>query len=90
MLLLSSQSSIPLLLTLVACLTVSAQFSSPPRRGKTIIVPLPKDRSGEDVYPDCNKGKVCLPEAAQCAQRQQKAGATQYEGKTYWFSWQVE
>ena len=89
-----------MLLTLVAALTlvtVSAQnfqslppASAPVRRGKTIIIPLPKDASGEDVYPDCNKGKVCLPEAAQCAQRQQKAGATQYEGKTYWFSWQVE
>ena len=86
MLLLSLQSSIPLLLTLVACLTVSAQFSSPPRRGKTIIVPLPKDRSGEDVYPDCNKGKVCLPQALPCSQRKNKVGATQFQDKTYWFS----
>merc|ERR1711863_46566 len=95
-----AQSSGTMLLTLVAALTlatVSAQnfqslppASAPVRRGKTIIIPLPKDASGEDVYPDCNKGKVCLPEAAQCAQRQQKAGATQYEGKTYWFSWQSD
>ena len=83
------QSSIILLLTLVASLTVSAQFSAnPPRRGKTIIIPLPKDKSGEDVYPDCNKGKVCLPEALQCAERQRKVGATQFQDKTYWFSWQ--
>ena len=25
-------------------------------RGRTIIIPLPKDASGGDVYPDCNKG----------------------------------
>ena len=88
-----------MLLLLVACLTlniVAAQnFQNNPRpgpvrRGKTIIVPLPKDASGEDVYPDCNKGKVCLPEAHQCSQRKSKVGATQFEGKTYWFSWQSD
>jgi len=84
------QSSITLLLTLVACLTVSAQFSTGPRRGKTIIIPLPKDRSGEDVYPDCNAGKVCLPEAQPCAVRKNKVGATQFQDKTYWFSWQSD
>ena len=73
-------------------LTVTAVFaqnfqSAPVRRGKTIIIPLPKDASGEDVYPDCNKGKVCLPEAEQCSKRQNKVGATQFEGKTYWFNW---
>ena len=86
-----------MLLSLVACLTLSTAAAqnfqnlprpAPVRRGKTIIVPLPKDASGEDVYPDCNKGKVCLPEAFQCSKRQSKVGATQFEGKTYWFSWQ--
>ena len=80
-----------MLLTLVAALTlatVSAQnfqslppASAPVRRGKTIIIPLPKDANGEDVYPDCNKGKVCLPEAAQCAQRQQKGWCDTVRGQ---------
>ena len=52
------------------------------------MVPLPKDAAGEDVYPDCQRGKVCLPEAAQCAARQQKVGALQFQNKTYWFNWQ--
>merc|ERR1712106_154350 len=63
--------------------------------GKNHHHPLPKDASGEDVYPDCNRGKVCLPEAEQCATRQQKIGALQYnpdpsrtdKTKTYWVSW---
>merc|ERR1711962_190953 len=70
----------------VACLFVrqgAAQF-----RGKTIIIPLPKDASGTDVYPDCNKGKVCLPEAAHCATRKLKQGALDFQNHTYWFSWQ--
>jgi len=90
------------LLVLVANLFLSipvaeAQFSGRQgtRVGKTIIIPLPKDASGEDVYPDCNRGKVCLPEAEQCATRQQKIGALQYnpdpsrtdKTKTYWVSW---
>ena len=69
----SQSSFITMLSILVAGLamasTVAAQnfqnlppASAPVRRGKTIIVPLPKDASGEDVYPDCNRGKVCLPE----------------------------
>ena len=69
----SQSSFVTMLSILVACLamasTVAAQnfqnlppASAPVRRGKTIIVPLPKDASGEDVYPDCNRGKVCLPE----------------------------
>ena len=66
----SQSSFVTMLLILVAGLaTVAAQnfqnlppASAPVRRGKTIIVPLPKDASGEDVYPDCNRGKVCLPE----------------------------
>merc|ERR1712223_348567 len=78
------QSSISLLLTLVACLclslTVSAQNT---RRGKTIIVPLPKDRSGLDVYPDCNRGKVCLPDAQYCSIRKNKVGSTQFQDKNY-------
>ena len=32
-----------------------------------------KDRSGTEVYPGCD-GKVCLPEAILCADRQQKVG----------------
>merc|ERR1712025_145241 len=93
-----------LLLVLVASLFLSlhraeAQFSSSSRQGtragKTIIIPLPKDASGTDVYPDCNKGKVCLPEAQHCSTRQQKIGALQYnpnprqanKTKTYWVSW---
>ena len=76
-------------LSVLTVTAVSAQNfqSAPVRRGKTIIIPLPKDASGEDVYPDCNKGKVCLPEAEQCSKRQNKVGATQFEGKTYWFNW---
>ena len=75
-----------LALTVMAASAQNFQ-SAPVRRGKTIIIPLPKDASGEDVYPDCNKGKVCLPEAEQCSRRQSKVGATQFEGKTYWFNW---
>ena len=77
-------------LALLTVTTVSAQnfqSNTPVRKGKTIIIPLPKDASGEDVYPDCNKGKVCLPEAEQCSKRKNKVGATQFEGKTYWFNW---
>jgi len=81
----------PLLRILVASLvlgSVQSQFQQgPPRRGKTIIIPLPKDASGADVYPDCNKGKVCLPEANHCAVRKTKVGATQFQDKTYWFNW---
>lgn len=32
-----------------------------------------KDRRGTEVYPGC-KGKVCLPDAQLCAERQQKVG----------------
>jgi len=52
-----------------------------------ITIPLPKDASGNDVYPDCNKGKVCLPVAEQCAIRKEKIGATPFQNKTYWFNW---
>merc|ERR1712059_11974 len=57
-------------------------------RGRVITVPLPKDGQGNDVYPDCSRGKVCLPVAEQCARRQTKVGASNYDGKTYWFNWQ--
>merc|ERR1712106_157661 len=57
------------------------------RQGKRIIIPLPKDASGVDVYPDCQKGKVCLPEADHCAVRKDKGGSLQYQNKTYWVSW---
>ena len=87
-----------MLLTLVACLfspvVLAQNFQNLPqnqnnvRQGRVIIVPLPKDASGGDVYPDCNKGKVCLPVASECAVRQSRVGATRFEGKTYWFSWQ--
>jgi len=45
-----------------------------------------KDRRGTEVYPGCD-GKVCLPEAQLCAERQNKVGSTKFGGKTYWFSW---
>jgi hypothetical protein len=87
-----------MLLTLVACLFSPVAFAqisqnlpqnqNSVRQGRVIIVPLPKDASGGDVYPDCNKGKVCLPVASECSTRQSKVGATRFEGKTYWFSWQ--
>merc|ERR1712190_599581 len=80
------QSSIALLLTVVACLSLTASAQNT-RRGKTIIVPLPKDRSGLDVYPDCNRGKVCLPEAQYCAGRKNKVGSVEFQGKNYWYSW---
>jgi len=73
---------------------VEAQFRQGSTRvGKTIIIPLPKDAAGTDVYPDCQKGKVCLPEAAHCATRKNKGGALQFKDKTgkdktYWFNWQ--
>ena len=76
-----------LVLTVATVSAQNFQSNTPTRRGKTIIIPLPKDASGEDVYPDCNKGKVCLPEAEQCSKRKNKVGATQFEGKTYWFNW---
>ena len=31
--------------------------------------------------------QVCLPEAAHCAVRKNKGGATQFQDKTYWFNW---
>merc|ERR1712066_1132104 len=55
---------------------------------QVITIPLPKDASGNDVYPDCNRGKVCLPVAEQCAIRKEKIGATPFQNKTYWFNWQ--
>jgi len=75
--------------------TVEAQGGRQGTRvGKTIIIPLPKDASGVDVYPDCMRGKVCLPEAQHCAVRQQKGGSFQFKEnpkinrtKTYWVSW---
>jgi len=46
-----------------------------------------RDRRGTEVYPGCD-GKVCLPEAILCADRQQKVGHTKGPGgKSYWFSW---
>merc|ERR1712066_38788 len=62
--------------------------NSPPRGGRVITIPLPKDASGNDVYPDCNRGKVCLPVAEQCAIRKEKIGATPFQNKTYWSNWQ--
>ena len=47
---------------MVACCLCShgeAQNRGAPR-GKKIIIPLPKDASGTDVYPDCNKGNLIL------------------------------
>jgi len=77
-----------LVASLLLVVVVQAQNrQGPPRVGKTIVIPLPKDASGTDVYPDCQKGKVCLPEAAQCAVRKSKAGALQFQNKTYWFNW---
>ena len=32
-----------------------------------------RDRKGTEVYPGC-KGKVCLPDAQLCAERQKKVG----------------
>ena len=50
-----------LLWLVVACLCAcqgQAQTRTRTRtRGNKIIIPLPKDASGTDVYPDCNKGK---------------------------------
>ena len=71
---------------MVACLSLTASAQNT-RRGKTIIVPLPKDRSGLDVYPDCNRGKVCLPEAQYCAGRKNKVGSVEFQKKNYWYSW---
>lgn len=68
------------------CLCVSEGEAQ--TRGKTIVIPLPKDAAGTDVYPDCNKGKVCLPEAVHCSSRTLNQGALQFQNKTYWFSWQ--
>jgi len=45
-----------------------------------------KDAVGTEVYPGCD-GKVCLPEANLCAQRQRKAGHQRFGGKSYWFAW---
>jgi len=46
-----------------------------------------RDKKGTEVYPGCS-GKVCLPEAELCAERQQKAGHKKGpRGKSYWFSW---
>jgi len=46
-----------------------------------------KDRRGTEVYPGCD-GKVCLPEAKLCAERQNKVGHRKGPGgKSYWFSW---
>jgi len=46
-----------------------------------------KDRKGTEVYPGCS-GKVCLPEAELCAERQRKVGHKKGPGgKSYWFSW---
>jgi len=83
----------PLLMLVVASLmlgvVVEAQNKQGSTRvGKTIIIPLPKDAAGTDVYPDCQKGKVCLPEAAHCATRKDKKGSLQFQNKTYWFNWQ--
>ena len=41
------------------CLIIIGNVQGATRVGKTIIVPLPKDAAGTDVYPDCKKGKVC-------------------------------
>jgi len=85
---LSGPSLLRLLVASLLLCVAQAQFrQGPPRQGKTIIIPLPKDASGADVYPDCNKGKVCLPEAEHCATRKTKTGATQFLDKTYWFNW---
>merc|ERR1712200_30394 len=72
----------------VACLFLSQGEAQVRTRGKKIIIPLPKDASGSDVYPDCNKGKVCLPEARHCATRKSLQGSLQFQNKTYWFNWQ--
>merc|ERR1712012_389659 len=46
-----------------------------------------RDRRGTEVYPGCG-GKVCLPEAQLCADRQNKVGHRKSpSGKSYWFSW---
>merc|ERR1711862_1058046 len=46
-----------------------------------------RDRKGTEVYPGCD-GKVCLPEASLCAERQNKVGHRKGPGgKSYWFSW---
>jgi len=46
-----------------------------------------RDRKGTEVYPGC-KGKVCLPDAQLCAERQKKVGHKKGPGgKSYWFSW---
>merc|ERR1712200_275204 len=72
----------------VACLFLSQGEAQVRTRGKKIIIPLPKDASGSDVYPDCTKGKVCLPEARHCATRKSLQGSLQFQNKTYWFNWQ--
>lgn len=74
------------LLVLVAASPLLVAAQNRPT-GRTIIIPLPKDAQGNDVYPDCNKGKVCLPEPLQCSQRTFKAGALEFQNKTYWFNW---
>merc|ERR1719483_1179924 len=53
----------PLLLLVVASLLLGVAVEAQNRQGltrvgKTIIIPLPKDAAGTDVYPDCQKGKV--------------------------------
>jgi len=46
-----------------------------------------RDKKGTEVYPGC-KGKVCLPDAQLCAERQKKVGHKKGPGgKSYWFSW---
>ncbi|XP_023343172.1 uncharacterized protein LOC111712710 isoform X1 [Eurytemora carolleeae] len=45
-----------------------------------------RDAVGTEVYPGCD-GKVCLPEADLCANRKNKVGEKEYDGKSYWFSW---
>jgi len=88
------QAQTPLLVLVAALLlvlvlpTAEAQLGRQGTRvGKTIIIPLPKDASGTDVYPDCMRGKVCLPEAKHCAERKQKGGSFQFQNRTYWVSW---
>jgi len=45
-----------------------------------------RDQVGTEVYPGCD-GKVCLPEAQLCATRKEKVGEREFQGKSYWFSW---
>jgi len=45
-----------------------------------------RDKLGNEIYPGCN-GTVCLPVAQLCAQRKNKPGHFNYNGKSYWVSW---